>query len=444
LLTMSLSLCAPFLVLATFIFLYPIAMSTVWAVGGLFFWWRRERVRRPDPENDPGPLLPTTVLVPCHDEEASIAETCRALSELDYPHYEVILIDDASTDGTVGEIEPWLASCPHFRLIRLEENQGKARALNAALSVVSSPLTVVIDADTLLAPDALRHLAAPFGRQPRLGAVTGNPIVFRRRNLLEKLQAAEFASIIGLIKRAQRSVGRVLTVSGCVAAYRTDVLREMGGFSSRTATEDIDVTWQIQRRAWEVWFEPRARAYIQAPSNLREFWRQRSRWALGGWHLLRTHSGVFRRWKWRRMWPVYLDFVLSYFWSFCFVLGTLLWLVNRLFLPVPFGLSPIPAWHGAMISLFCMVQFATALVVNHQYDRALWRTFFWVPWYPLAYFAFGALAVTATCWRGVFGPLESAGRWTSPRRNREQEQADLHSGTSAGVDREQGDEPPFG
>ncbi|ERM90723.1 hypothetical protein O163_14395 [Caldanaerobacter subterraneus subsp. yonseiensis KB-1] len=138
---------------------------------------------------------------------------------------------------------------PNFHLLRFSENQGKANALNIALSVaVTTSITVVIDADTILLPDTLKYLVYPFLKQPRLGAVTGNPISVNRKNLIGKLQAAEFSSIIGLIKRSQRVLGRVLTVSGCVVAFRTEVLKEVGGFSPYTATEDIDITWKIQKR----------------------------------------------------------------------------------------------------------------------------------------------------------------------------------------------------
>lgn len=403
--------------LGWYIFLYPLAMSILYVTAALYFWWRREKEPEKEKKFWPDLWPPVTILVPCHNEAASIAATATALQLLDYPDYRVVFIDDASTDETAEVIRRFLPSNSNFHLLRLEENQGKAQALNCALATaVTTPIIVVIDADTLLTPRALKHLVAPFCRQPRLGAVTGNPIALNRKNLLEKVQAAEFTSIIGLIKRSQRVLGRVLTVSGCVAAYRTEVLREVGGFSSRTATEDIDITWQIQRRFYEVWFAPQAVAFIQCPCRLKEYWKQRRRWALGGWHLLRTHRDIFKRWRWRYLYPVYLEVVLSYLWSFAFVFGTLLWLVTRLFWDHPVGFSPIPVWYGAILSLACIVQIITGLVLNHRYDPKLWRTIFWVPWYPLFFCVFGALTVVWTAPKGLFGSLTQAGRWKSPER----------------------------
>lgn len=405
---------------AYFVFIYPLAMSVVWIIAGLYFWWRRER-RAGECFSWGGDRTedwpPVTVLVPCRNEASSIEATCRALRYLDYPDYRVVFIDDASTDGTADIIRQWVKRVPVFYLLQLTKNVGKARALNCALAVaVNTPVTMVIDADTILAPGALRWLIAPFTRQPRLGAVTGNPIVLNRSNLLEKMQAAEFASIIGLVKRSQRVLGRILTVSGCATAYRTDLLREIGGFSPATATEDIEVTWQIERHFWEVWFEPRAVAFIQAPATLKGFWRQRCRWALGGWHLLRRHADIFSRWRWRRLWPVYLEFLLGYVWAFCFVLGSFVWLVSHIFFWKNLGVNPLPAWYGSLVSLACIAQFFVAVTINRKYDRTLWRTLFWIPWYPLAFFAVGALAAVRTAYRGLFGELEDAGLWESPSR----------------------------
>ncbi len=403
--------------LSWYVFLYPFALSVMWVVFGLYFWWRREREFDKEKTKWPNLWPPVTILVPCYNESASIAVTCTSLMLLSYPNYRVIFIDDASTDDTAAIIRSFIPFNQNFHLLNLTQNCGKARALNYALTTsVTTSITVVTDADTLLTPEALKYLVAPFCNQPRLGAVTGNPLALKRSNILEKLQTAEFSSIIGLIKRAQRVVGRVFTVSGCVAAYRTEVLKEVGGFSPYTATEDIDITWRIQRHFHEVWFMPQAVAFIQCPSTLKAYWKQRKRWALGGWHLLRTHKDIFKDFRYRYLYPAYLETVLSFFWSFVFVFGTFLWFVTYLFASTPLGADPIPAWFGALISVACIVQMATALFVNRRYDPKLYRVFFWAPWYIFFFFAIGALTTVWTAPKGLFGNLGQAGRWESPER----------------------------
>lgn len=404
--------------LSYFVFLYPLVMSAVWVVGGLDFWRRRERAPELDRQRWPVSWPPVTVLVPCRNEEATVAATCENLRRLDYPDCRVIFVDDASTDRTAEIIRDYMAGTPYFHLLRLEKNRGKAGALNAALAFVDTPLVVVQDADTHLDREALKWLAAPFLRQPRLGAVTANPIPRNRRGFWGSFQAAEFASIIGIIKRSQRVMGRILTVSGCATMYRTEVLRRVGGFSEATATEDIDVTWRIQKVFCEVWFEPRALAYIQVPTSFRELWKQRKRWALGGWHLLRTHRDVFGDWRWRRLQPVYIEFALGCTWAFAFAACSLLWAASAL-AGAAGGISPVPAWHGAVASVVCLAQMAAAVAANRRYDPGLPASLFWVPWYPLVFFALMAAAAVRTAPKGLFGPLDGAGRWQSPAREAE-------------------------
>ncbi len=409
-------------IVGIYVFLFPILLCVVWIVGSLYYW-RRFEVQKAKDSQDLGQLKKlseksrqwrwsaATILVPCRNEEGFIRSTCRALTKLNYPDYRVVFIDDASSDDTVSIIQEEIADLDHFHLLRLEEHQGKARALNQALDWVCTPVTVVIDADTLLTPEALCWLIRPLMSHRSLGAVTGNPYAFNRVHLIERLQTAEFASIIGLIKRAQCMIGKLLTVSGCVAAYRTDVLRMVEGFSDRSATEDIDITWRIQKQGYDVWFEPRGVAFIRVPDSLRGYWKQRARWSLGGWHLLREHRDVFKRRAWRGLWPIYLEFSLAYFWAFCFILGTLLWVVTAIALGVGVGFSLFAAWYGAIISVMCLLQFAVAMRVNHPYDGTLWRSFFWIPWYPIFFFAVNALAVVRTSIKGMWGDLEDAGKW---------------------------------
>lgn len=399
-----------------YVFIYPLALSVLWTVLGYHFWFRHEKDVTKEQKRWPDEWPPITILVPCCNEAAGISKTCISLELLNYPSFEVIFIDDASNDGTADTIRKFLPENPNFHLLRLKENKGKAMALNCALMQVKTSITVVIDADTILTPDSVKYIVAPFCSHPRLGAVSGNPIVAARRNVLQKIQSVEFASIIGLIKRAQRVISRVMTVSGCFSAYRTEILRKVGGFSPYTATEDIDITWKIQRSFYEVWFVPQATAYIQCPSNLREYWKQRKRWAMGGWHLLRTHRDVFKSIKYRYLYPPYIEFVLSFFWSFAFVFGTLMWIISFFLFSSPIGFSPIPLWYGSIISFICIFQMAVAVLINRKYDAGLCKVFFWIPWYALFLFSFGAMTVVFSAPKGLFGSLKHAGKWVSPKR----------------------------
>ena len=104
-------------------------------------------------------------------------------------------------------------------------------ALKAGAAAARGDLLVCIDGDALLEQDTAAYLALPLIRHPNVGAVTGNPRIRTRSNLIGRIQVGEFSSIIGLIKRTQRIYGRVFTVSGVIAAFR----RQAGSRPARAA-----------------------------------------------------------------------------------------------------------------------------------------------------------------------------------------------------------------
>ena len=126
-------------------------------------------------------------------------------------------------DRTVDVVKPFLTD-PRVRLLDKRCNEGKAMALNDALPLTRGDLVVIVDSDAL--PDAtiLRHMVPHF-ESARVAAVAGNPRVYNRRTLLAKLQAIEFSSVIGLLRRAQRAWGRVMCVSGVAGMYGWAVIR---------------------------------------------------------------------------------------------------------------------------------------------------------------------------------------------------------------------------
>src|SRR4029077_15061673 len=111
------------------------------------------------------------------------------------------------------------------------------------------------------------------------------------------LQMIEFTSIISLLRRAQRIWGRILTMSGVVGAFRTSALIDVGPYSPEMATEDIDMTWRLQRAAYDVRYEPRALVWMTVPPSLRALVTQRKRWARGLAQVLRRYRGVLVSWR---------------------------------------------------------------------------------------------------------------------------------------------------
>ena len=367
---------------------YPIAMAAVWVVLSLVYFLRREREEEKYPAlviADDGEVFApmVSILVPAHAEEDSIARTLQALLRIDYPAYEIIVVNDGSPDRT-AEIVKGFTHTGRVRLLDKQVNEGKSMGLNDALPLCRGEIVVIVDADIVVTPQVLRALVPHF-MSPRVGAVTGNPRVANRGSLLRNLQALEFASIVSVQRRAQRVWGRVLTVSGAIAAFRKSALIDAGLFSPDMATEDIDMTWKLQRRFWDVRYEARAVVWMEVPPTLRELWKQRRRWARGLAQVLKRHSGVVASWRSRRLWPVFGEGLLSIAWAYTFVLVTGYWIVAKLAGYSPYGSSPIPNLWGMLTATACIIQLGLGVLLDRRYDRGIVRYFAYAIVYPMVY-----------------------------------------------------------
>ena len=302
----------PMVALLVFVAAYPLVTACVWIATSVTYAWHRERSDDGGFYDVPDQDLPrVTVLVPAFREGASLDPALERLHHLDYPDYEVLVVDDGSPDSTASVARAHVGRDQRFRLLRTEVNEGKAMAMNDAMPLVTGDVVVVVDADAGMHPRALRYIAAHFVRLARVGAVTGNPRVANRTSVLTELQTLEFTSIVSVLRRAQVVWGRILTVSGVISAFRTSALEDVGLFDPTMMTEDIDVTWRLQRRFYDVRYEPRALVDMTVPGTAGALWRQRKRWATGLVQVLRRHWRLGLSWRSRRQWPVLAEAVLS-------------------------------------------------------------------------------------------------------------------------------------
>jgi len=395
---------------------YPVVSSIMWIVTALYFYRRRERS---DPrgfyelEPEQAPLV--SVLIPAYCEKAVIRRTIEGTLALDYPRVEVVVVDDASTDDTAGQIAD-LVERGLVRLIRKKHNEGKAMALNDAIPCVNGELVLIMDADAYPDPALLRMLVPHFS-SPRVAGVTGNPKVANRETFLAKLQVIEFTSIVSLLKRAQRVWGRILTMSGVVGMFRRSALIDVGLYSPEMATEDIDISWKLQKKAYDIRYESRAIIWMQVPPTYGRLWRQRMRWAKGLAQTLRRHSDVLRSSRLRRMWPVYLEAALSVVWAYLAMFLFAFWLASRAMGHLPIGISPIPQWWGMLISALCLSQLLTGVMLERRYDREVLLYFPVAVFYPAVYWMMMALITTLATPAGLFSRLQRGRvtRWRTQR-----------------------------
>ena len=389
--------------------LYPIAMSWFWISLSLFF--RRRQESAPVLMQEPYPMV--SIIVPCYAEEATIEATMQALVALDYPNFEIIVVNDNSPDSSASKVRQFLDD-GRVKLLNKKVNEGKAMGLNDALPVCRGEILLIIDADIIVSRELLRHIVPHF-QGTRVAAVTGNPRVRNRVSLLQHLQAVEFSSIVSMQRRAQRVLGRILTVSGAVFAVRRTALLDVGGFSPHMATEDMDLTWRLQMQFWDVRYEPRAVVWMQVPPNFRELWKQRRRWARGLAQALARHREIPFRWKLRRMWPIYYESCASILWAFVFVLMTAFWITCHIAGYSPRGASPIPNFWGMAIATTCIAQLMIGAWVDKRYDPDIMSSALDAVFYPIVYWMMMAIITFLYTLPALFLKPPKVQRWRIQR-----------------------------
>ncbi len=380
--------------LADLLFYYPLFMAYAWIIGAIFFYLRWER-KRPDIAALP-PLKaypPVSILIPCYNEGDNVRETVAYALRQRYPNFEVVAVNDGSKDDTLAILTELAAANPRLRVVNLATNQGKAMGLRAATLLARGDIVIGIDGDSLLAPEATHWLVRHFISNPDVGAVTGNPRVRNRSSLIGRIQVGEFSGIVGLIKRAQRSYGRIFTVSGVIAAFRKSALHDVGYWSPDMITEDVDISWKLQLKGWMIRFEPNALCWVLMPETLNGLWKQRVRWSQGGAEVMLRYSRQIMAWKQRRMWPLFLEYLTSIAWAGLIVLTTAVLLARTLGWHHGIGWTTFfPRWTSMLLFVTCLAQFATSLWIDSRYERGkdkLGRYYYWIVWYPLAYWMIG-------------------------------------------------------
>ena len=244
----------------------------------------------------PGEYLPrVAVLIPAYNEETVIVRTIRSVLKSDYTNIRVIVIDDGSKDNTFDVArQAYQAEIASGRLTVLTKpNAGKAEALNFALRQLEEEIYVGIDADTVIAPDAISRLICHFA-DPKVGAVAGNAKVGNRVNLWTRWQALEYITSQNFERRALDLFNIVTVVPGAIGAWRTASVLTGGCYPINTVAEDADLTMNLLEQGYKVIYEDRALAFTEAPINAKGLMRQRFRWSFGTLQAVFKHKQAFR------------------------------------------------------------------------------------------------------------------------------------------------------
>lgn len=298
-------------------------------------------------------LPPLTIMVPAHNEAATIESSVTAMLTLEYRHYEVVVVNDGSQDETMERLRDAFAlyevprvypetlvsqpvravyrSRTRTRLTVIDkENGGKADALNAAINASRYPLVIAVDADTLIEPDALLRLTRPFllgGNVVAVGgtvrvandcAVAHGRVVDPRvpRRFLAGVQVVEYLRAFLFGRLGWNRLGGNLIISGAFGLFRREYLLAIGGYLTSSVVEDMDLVIRLHRhlRARKIPylmpFIPDPVAWTEVPVTTRILGRQRERWHRGLIAALWTYRDMVFNLRYGRVGVVAVPFYL--------------------------------------------------------------------------------------------------------------------------------------
>lgn len=269
-------------------------------------------------------LPPISILVPAHNESATIEASVTAILTLEYRNFEVIVVNDGSKDDTLDRLRhafdlyevprtyPEVIATKPLRgvyrsrtrtrlLVIDKENGGKADSLNVAINASRFPLVIAVDADTLIEPDALLRLTRPFLLGRRIAAVGGTVRVANGctvkdgrvtdarvpRRFLPGVQVVEYLRAFLFGRLGWNRLGGTLIISGAFGLFRKEYLLAIGGYRVTSVVEDLDLVVRLHRHLrqqkvrYEIPFIPDPVAWTEVPESARILSRQRERWHRG-------------------------------------------------------------------------------------------------------------------------------------------------------------------
>ena len=226
---------------------------------------------------------PITILIAAYNEAADIATTLKSIFLEDYPNtVHVIVINDGSKDETVNIVRSFMSEHQNLSLIDLNQNGGKANALNDGLEQCSTDIVITIDADSYLWKDALKNLVGRYLSDPANTKAVAGEILIRnsRENWITKAQEWDYFLGIASVKRIQSLFQGTLVAQGAFSLYDRKTLVELGGWPNKVG-EDIVLTWKILMAGYRVGHAENACAFTNCPNTFMKFVNQRRRWSRG-------------------------------------------------------------------------------------------------------------------------------------------------------------------
>ncbi len=401
------------------------------------------------------------IIVPAYNEEATIVESVRSMLSLNYPELEIVIVNDGSTDSTLDtlvdsfDLEPVDSELPidipaaeihdvyrsttyEELLVVDKENGGKSDALNAGLWLTEMSLFCAVDSDTIIDRAALLSLVSPFLKEPTTTVASGGVIRVANECTIEDgiikevrlpktglpgLQVMEYLRAFYSGRLGFNRINGLILISGAFGLFKTDTVREIGGYRQDTITEDFDIVVRLhrhmkeQKRQYTVDFVPEPVAWTEVPSTRRALSRQRRRWYRGMVETIAVHRRMLFNPRYGRVGTVVLPFFVAaetlgrLVEGLGYVLLPLAWYLGLLSIEYFLVFLLLTAGFGIFLSWFGI--FSEVWSFN-RYDS---------PWQILRLLWYGVLEnfgyrqwKALIAWRGLFESLRGVDTWGAMER----------------------------
>ena len=318
------------------------------------------------------PLI--TIIVPAYNEESGIQRTMDSLIEADYPHKQIIVVDDGSTDQTYAIASTYVNKSSRSNAISVitKRNGGKSSALNYAIRFSKGEILVIVDADSIIEKNALKELVNEFKRCHNVVAVAGRIKVLNRQNILTNCVELELLVGIYLLRPLFNLLGVIMIVPGAIGAFSKKVIVQRGLYNKDTFTEDFDLTVKLLKSGGSVTAAD-SMSYTDVPVSIKGFYKQRMRWYRGNFQTLFKHIDVLMNARYTMLQKFGYPFTLMFSLitpSFDFVFTTLvvigILIGRRTDIVIPFA-------------LFVLIQFFQAAIVLIMDRQESWRIILYTP-----------------------------------------------------------------
>jgi biofilm PGA synthesis N-glycosyltransferase PgaC len=222
-----------------------------------------------------------SIIVPVYNEGVILKDSIKSLLNLDYANYEIIIVNDGSTDNTKSIAQSFVGlQKGRYNKIRVslidKPNGGKSKALNAGIEYARGEFLLCMDGDSQLSENTLKFGITHF-IDPSVGAVAGNVKVMNRKKMITDLQALEYLEGLNMPRSAQSFIRLVNIIPGPIGIFRKKAIQDAGWYSSDTYAEDADITLKILAVGWRIEYEPNAISWTEAPATLNQLLKQRTR-----------------------------------------------------------------------------------------------------------------------------------------------------------------------